>query len=117
MTNHRDDMRTMALILENVYDEMGRQDAKWGAQSLPDGTGPALTVVGVRADNIAEALKDRCDDLDSMGETTWGATMIEEAFEVLAEDDPAKLDAELVQLVAVGLQWLADLRTRGLGVD
>jgi hypothetical protein len=44
---------------------------------------------------------------------TWMHVLIEEVFEALAEEDPAKLRAELVQVAAVCAAWITDIDGRG----
>ncbi|MGH3467454.1 MAG: hypothetical protein ACRDQF_06970 [Thermocrispum sp.] len=45
---------------------------------------------------------------------TWRHILLEEVAEALAEDDPARLRRELVQVVAVGAQWLQAIDNRSL---
>lgn len=44
--------------------------------------------------------------------TAWDVILLEEVYEALAESDPAKLRAELIQAAAVCAAWIADLDSR-----
>lgn len=46
------------------------------------------------------------------GGLTWRHILAEEMFEALAESDPAKLRAELVQVAAVAVQWVEAIDRR-----
>lgn len=95
-----------ARVLAEVQAERERQDAKWGEQNHPDGTG--LTGDRERADSarhVCQALADR-------GEVTWALIAHEEDMEALAESDPVKLRAELIQAAAVKIAWIAAIDRR-----
>lgn len=98
-------------VLLEVADERGRQDQKWGEQNHPNGTGPAKLPMpygsgswsaSVAAQNLT--LITRC--MAQIGQCTWLHILREEVFEAFAEDDPAKLRAELIQVAAVAVQWV-----------
>ncbi|KUF18848.1 hypothetical protein [Streptomyces silvensis] len=97
MTSHRERQER---ILDDIRRERAAQDAIFGVQDLPNGTG--ITGDRERA-NRARAV---CDHLFERGEGTYRDVFYEEVMEALAEDDPDKLRAELVQAVAVGVKWL-----------
>ena len=92
---------------EAVDTERQAQLAKWGEQHHPDGTA---------ADFTARAMRDSahvvCQARAERGEVTWTHILDEEFWEVRAEEDPAKLRAELVQLAAVCAAWIHDLDSR-----
>lgn len=46
------------------------------------------------------------------GRTAWDGILLEEVYEALGEDDPAKLRTELVQTAAVIAAWISDLDRR-----
>lgn len=97
-----------AAILSEVAAEMARQDARWGEQNHPDGTGlpgdaVAATVARTAADHAA--LQERL---------TWRKILAEEVAEAFAETDPALLRAELVQVEAVCAQWRTAIDRRGV---
>lgn len=75
--------------------------------SFPDGTGG-----GGRRTWEAIA-KLACDRATREGTCTWAHVLDEEAAEALAETDPVKLRAELIQVAAVALHWASNLDRRG----
>lgn len=97
--------------------ERARQDAKWGEQNHPDGTGRDESVLyGVAtqtnryldystAAELAEHATNATNDAAESGTVTWRDILLEEVFEALAEDDATKLRTELVQVAAVAQQW------------
>lgn len=97
----------------DVLGERQNQILKWGVQSLPDIAGDKFEVAASReffadlADNYKEDAETRPpDDLD------WAGVLLEEVYEALAEPDPAKKRAELIQVAAVLLAWERDIQTR-----
>lgn len=104
---------TLRVLLE-VSNERRRQDAKWGEQNHPDGTGPetrpfARTDVNLdlrTGGELALIFTDRTNRLACEGTLTFEAILTEEYAEALAEDDPASLRAELVQVAAVAVAWV-----------
>ncbi len=86
--------------LLDVAAERARQTAQWGQNDHPDGTG------GTAAARIAEGCKQRTDAAATNGTITWNDILAEEFWEALAEEDPARLRAELVQVAAVATQWV-----------
>jgi AcrR family transcriptional regulator len=116
-------------VAADVRAERARQDAKWGEQNHPNGTGPdshpladfpfAITTgTPVRqvetwtASEIADAAKANCEIAADQTGVTWTDILLEEVFEALAEDDPAKLRTELVQVAAVAQQWVEAIDRR-----
>lgn len=95
-----------ARVLEEVSHERARQDARWGEQNHPDGTGPmkAYGFLGTAEDHALTA-RARCDSAHRLGEGTWEHILTEEYAEALAEEDPGKLRAELIQIAAVATAW------------
>lgn len=104
-----DDLAPTESVMMDVADEMDRQDAKWGDQShLPNGTGS----IGYR--HLADHYRQVCDAAFESGSAAWNDILLEEVFEALAESDPAKLRAELIQAAAVIVQWVAAIdKTEG----
>ena len=107
-----------APVLAEVAAERGRQETKWGQQDHPDGTGPNTTPMAeiVRgpanaivnrhyAFGLAYQAKSATDAHAKDGTITYADIFLEEVFEALAEDDPAKLRAELIQCAAVAVAW------------
>lgn len=119
----RDPMHRARLdILSDIEAECRRQLDKWGIQTHPDGTGGFSSVVleegqAVPYDQLAAWAKGECDDNHRRGEDNWESILLEELFEAMAEKpNSPELEAELIQVAAVAVAWLADLRTRqGVG--
>lgn len=106
------------LVLQDIGDERARQDAKWGEQNHPDGTGdqehPLVELAYYRSSELFERItagslayraKDATDRAARKGRVTWTAILLEEVFEALAEDDPSALRTELIQVAAVAASW------------
>ncbi|MFB7285473.1 hypothetical protein [Actinacidiphila glaucinigra] len=96
----------LANFAEAVDQERQRQLAKFGDQRHADGTGSK------DQKQAAEAARNWCEDAFASGYGTWADILDEEVAEAKAEDDPAQLRAELVQIAAVCAAWVADLDTR-----
>lgn len=99
----------LAQHMVEVDTERQAQLAKWGDQHHPDGTGDQ------RWRDAANYVRREVDDAARSGNTTWRDILREEVFEAMAESDPAKLRAELVQVAAVAQAWIADLDSREVG--
>lgn len=97
--------RNLLSALE-VLGERERQDARWGEQNHPDGTGDLV--------EVADAVFTRqlCDDAFRDGEGTWLHILAEEVAEAFAESDPAKLRVELIQVAAVAVAWVEAIDRR-----
>ena len=93
-------------VADDVYLENERQDAKWGEQNPPDGTG------GPFWQAMSAEVRMSCDRAFGDGFGTWRHILAEEVYEAFAEEDPAKLRAELIQVAAVAMQWVAALDRR-----
>jgi hypothetical protein len=95
-----------APVLAEIQAERERQDAKWGEQNHPDGTGS-------RDQQAAAGLaRSWCQDAFGSGYGTWSDVLAEEVAEANAESDPAKLRAELIQVAAVATAWIAAIDRR-----
>ncbi|HEY1176405.1 MAG TPA: hypothetical protein VGF17_09630 [Phytomonospora sp.] len=82
-------------ILWLVAVERQAQDAKWGEQNHPLGTGAAPFKA------LADTYRDACDAAAERGEVTWAHIALEEVFEALAETDPNAFVTEALQAAAV----------------
>ncbi|PPS86439.1 hypothetical protein [Streptomyces sp. MH60] len=101
MTHH---IARQMIIVSQILKERDAQDALFGRQDdLPNGTGPEYEPDAV---NYADAYRESCERAFVDGRGTFRHVFLEEVFEAMAEDDPVKLRAELVQAVAVGVKWL-----------
>src|SRR6184192_4326921 len=82
-----------------------RQDKRWGEQNHPNGTGD--TWAGCSRDT-----REACEENFKLGLGTWADILLEEVYEALAESDPAKLWAELLQTAAVCVAWMEAIERR-----
>jgi hypothetical protein len=120
-----------AYLSPAVYAELierQAQNAKWGEQNHPDGTGPdrrplaaldteSATAVAVpehmTAATLADVFRRRCQTRFLFRVGTWADILLEELMEALAESDPRRLHTELVQVAAVATQWADAIQRRG----
>ncbi|MEU7890482.1 hypothetical protein AB0B54_33685 [Microbispora bryophytorum] len=91
--------------LSDVAAERAAQDARWGLQEHPDGTGPAYAPE-------ADLAKQAVTDAAAEGRLTWRHILHEEVLEAFAEEDADRLRAELVQVAAVAVKWVQELDRR-----
>lgn len=92
---------------EAIDAERARQLAKFGDQHHPDGTGRDGYV------EKADAARAACQaDADEPDGPRWSLILLEEVYEALAESDPVKLRAELLQVAAVCAAWIYDIDRR-----
>lgn len=96
-------------VLRDVHVEREAQDRKWGQQSHPDGTGQ----YGDK--EFADMARSACDEAHRAGRGTWRDILWEELNEALAESEPAKLRAELIQVAAVAVNWIEAIDRREAG--
>lgn len=101
---YHDRMVTEA-ILSDVQLERVKQDALWGEQNHPDGTGSAFA-------HEAEVAKADTERASRNGTLTWRHILWEEVAEALAESDLAKLRAELIQVAAVAVAQVEHIDRR-----
>uniref|UniRef100_UPI00350E40F8 NUDIX hydrolase n=1 Tax=Nonomuraea pusilla TaxID=46177 RepID=UPI00350E40F8 len=99
---------SLAKALADVVAERAAQDTTWGMQALPDGTGGPGTVAA------ADAARDETGAASRAGTLTWRHILMEEVLEAVAEDDPGRLRAELVQVAAVAVKWIQSLDRRSV---
>lgn len=91
------------LVLSSVHAERWNQDSKWGEQNHPDGTG------GPVAEFEAGIVREECETAFAYNVGTFRHILLEEVYEALAESDPEKLQAELIQVAAVAVAWVEKL--------
>jgi len=103
-------------VIADVEQERLRQNAKWGEQNHPDGTGPDIRLLdGGRwsSEHVAGVFRHRRRYAAEHGVVTWQHILAGDVFEAFAETDPAKLRAELIQVAAVAVQWVEAIDRRG----
>ncbi|MGA5424554.1 hypothetical protein [Streptomyces lavendulocolor] len=92
---------------EAVDAERQAQLRKFGDQRHPDGTGRQGYA------ETADAARFTCQmDAEEPDGPRWSLILLEKVYEALAESDPARLRAELVQVAAVCAAWISDLDRR-----
>ena len=94
--------RTPAVLLD-IAAERAWQQEKWGEQNHPNGTGPGIYQSHASALpnwQLRDIAKRRTDRHTAEGIVTYADILLEEVAEALAEEDPAKLRAELIQVAA-----------------
>lgn len=92
--------------LRGLDRERDRQIALWGRQSRLDGTGASFR-------GMADLFRSACETAaaGAFG-ASWRHVLLEEIYEALAEHEPDRLRAELVQAGAVIVAWIEDLDER-----
>ena len=93
----KDDGARIDAIAGEIAAERRRQVARWGRQDHPS-VGPAGTEPFVP---VVERWRAVNDARMESGAHSWDAILLEEVFEALAEPDPLRRRAELVQVAAV----------------
>lgn len=101
----------MSGALAEVAAERARQDARWGEQNHPDGTGAVLHFED--ADSARLVCQTRARD----GEVTWQHILAEEYCEAMQEDEPARLRSELLQVAAVAVNWIEAIDRRTVDAE
>ena len=91
-------------IYDDYLDERIRQEEKFPDQHLPDGTSDSAFMLLIR-----DAFRDYTDAAAREGTLTWRHVLGEEVAEAFAEVEPAKLRAELVQVMATAGRWIEDI--------
>ncbi|MFI9200197.1 hypothetical protein [Streptomyces sp. NPDC053048] len=115
-------------IAAEIDAERVRQDAHFGEQNHPDIDPRDIGVVtqhyyASRADIWKDVNKERATPAVTPGRctqhpdtphthTAWDGVLLEEVYEALAEGNPEKLRAELVQVAAVACAWIAAIDRR-----
>lgn len=105
-------------VLLDIHKERTTQNCKWGEQNHPDGTGPDVRLFDLEVlptyGTCARIGRNHADELAADGRSLWAPILLEEVFEALAEHDPARLRAELVQVAAVATAWVEALDRGGV---
>lgn len=105
-------------VYREIAQERGRQNAKWGEQNHPNGTGDDVALlhgcelpkphenVAVTMGTLAYIARSVTDSAAKDGYVTFADILLEEVGEAFAESDPDALRKELVQVAAVAVQWI-----------
>jgi len=101
----RRSMDALASFFDAVSEERYAQLKKWGDQRHPDGTSEDLK-------GLADTARRTTQAMAAQGAVTWAVILEEEVGEAVAEVDPAKLKAELIQVAAVCAAWIDDIDRR-----
>src|SRR5688500_12369976 len=93
-------------VLREIRRERNKQDAKWGEQNCPLVT--PLWSQSERAWHHDEEMawkdiNDRASTANGGPGMAWNGILLEELHEAFAENDPAKVRAEMVQVAAVAV--------------
>lgn len=106
--------RGLADVLAEVAAERARQDAKWGGgvhdSNHRDGTGPAFRTSADRA-------RQYLQEASTNGEVTWRDILHKQVQDAYAEDDPARLRGNLIQVSAVAVAWIESIDRRSFAPD
>lgn len=104
------------IVESDVRAEIARQDEKWGEQNHADGTGAGVVLLSAMTyptmTEMADKMRQICQDADDDGSVDWLKIALEEVFEAAAESDQAKLRTEVIQCAAVFMQWAASIDRR-----
>lgn len=98
-----------AYAVRHVLAERIAQLTRWGVQHRADDTG------GAELEKAAAEVKTACQAAEkhTPGGAGWQLVLAEE----VAEADPRRLRAELIQVAAVAVAWIEDLDTRSNQTD
>lgn len=96
---------------EEIDAERQRQLQKFGEQHHPDMVGDPGTQCDRRG-SFAERAAYYREVNSSENTLDWTGILLEEVYEAVAEADPAKIRAELLQVAAVCQAWVHDLDSR-----
>lgn len=99
------DIKDIEATFEKILNERRAQDAKWGEQNHPDGTGSKFETSAFNA-------REHCNLAFENKKGTWTDILTEEFYEALAEDDPVRLETELIQSAAVICAWIEAIHRR-----
>jgi hypothetical protein len=98
-------------VLSEILAERIAQDAKWGEQNHPDGTGQYPEQIN------ADVARMACQSAADGGYLDWLHILREEVAEAFAETDSARLRAELIQVAAVAVAWAEAIDRRAAAVS
>lgn len=98
-------------VVREVCEERNAQYAQWGQQDHP--LTPPDRTLGLLHSRKHQRAADLWKALNAervkSGRIAWDGILLEEVYEALAEDDPAKARAELVQVAAVAVAMIESI--------
>lgn len=101
-----DQQLNLMIALNDVKKERLNQFKKWGEQNFPN-----FVVKSNWGFLTPSTAQKRCEERTELGTVSMMDIFYEELCEmVYVLDDPDELEKELIQVVAVGVQWLEKLR-------
>lgn len=100
-----DEAARMRRFFRDVSAERGRQLDKWGEQHHDDGT-------SLKNDGWRDHARSLCQRAAAEGRVTWAHILQEEFTEAMAEVEPDRLRAEVIQVAAVCAAWVSDIDQR-----
>lgn len=106
------DPMTQQRILVEILRERARQDEKWGEQHHPDVDPGSLHLDYRTHQASATSWKLINAYRVDKGALAWDGILLEEAYEAAGEEDTEKKIAELIQVAAVAVCWIEDLKSR-----
>jgi hypothetical protein len=97
-------------ILYEILEERKNQHEKWGEQNLPMIFGDQKNIdrIVYRYKKLAQSQK-YSNDIKPISEISWLEILYEEFCEIFSETNPQLFRAEIVQLVAVGVQMIENI--------
>jgi hypothetical protein len=98
-------------IVDEVFAERERQHDQWGVQDIPFGTSQKDWA------EVEAHMRAECQRKTADGTVTFLDVLLEEVFEAAAEEDPAKLRDELIQVIAVGFQIVEAIDRRATATE
>lgn len=103
-------------VLEEVDQERGRQELKWGQQNHPDGTrGDRRVLRDTKMptwDTMCFNARRQTDRAAHEGSLEYLDILFEEVAEAFSESDPQRLREELIQVAAVAVAWVEAIDRR-----
>lgn len=98
-------------VFQEFDQAMKDQDDKWGVTDNPD-ISPEDPGIYSYYSAQAEDWKSVNNFRAMRGSIAWDGILLEEIYEALAEEDPARLREELIQAGAVIAQWIKAIDRR-----
>lgn len=88
-------------LFREIIAERSRQLAKWGEQRRPLGNSSAFK-------QIADIVRDNCDESEAAGGSNWREIALEEFWEAFSESERDEFRVEAIQTMAVLFSALED---------